>query len=103
MTDNNDRPDIEAILRDLADLKKDVAGLAGHVTGDAARATEDAVRGAATQAGESASHVYDALCSRGGRAAHAVARQVEAQPIISLLLAFGLGVLGSHLLTRRGS
>ncbi len=103
MTAAKDTPDLETILRDLSALRKDVAGLAGHVTNGAVHATDEAVHGAAAQAGQSASHVYDALYSQGARAANALARQVEEQPITSLLLAFGLGVLGSQMLTRRGS
>lgn len=114
MTATNNPPDLESILRDLAALKKDVAALAEHAARSAAQATGEALGGgaeetgeahggSATQAGQSAAHTYNLLSSECRRVAGAVARHVEEQPVTSLLLAFGLGVLGSHLLTRRGS
>jgi ElaB/YqjD/DUF883 family membrane-anchored ribosome-binding protein len=103
MAMTNGTPDLETILNDLAALKKDMASLAENAARGAAQATGDAVSGAAAQASESATRAYEAMCSQGGRAAKAMARHVEEQPVTSLLLAFGLGVLGSQLLNRRGS
>ncbi|MDR3440537.1 hypothetical protein [Telmatospirillum sp.] len=89
-------PDLHAIMNDIASLKHDLAMLAGHWKDSAVDTTSDA----AGQIGKEASRLYDNLASQGGRSADAIGRQIEKQPVMSLLLAFALGFLGSRLLPR---
>ncbi len=104
-------PELEAIISDIASLKHDIATLAGHLrsggvnaASDAARGAagqlSDAARGAAGQLSDEALRVYENLAAQGQRSAKAIGRQVEEQPVMSLLLAFALGLLGGRLLSR---
>ena|ERR1700733_14814406 len=93
-------PDLRAIISDIASLKTDLAALAGHLKAGAVNVTGDAARNAVGQLGDQASRVYDNLAAQGRRSAEAIGRQVEEQPIMTLLLAFALGFIGSRLLSR---
>ncbi len=95
-------PDLHAILNDIASLKRDLATLTGHLRDGAVNATSDA-RSAAGHLGDEAVRLYENLASQGERSAKAITRQVEEQPVMSVLLAFALGFLGSRLLSRRRS
>ena len=93
-------PDLRAIISDIASLKNDLATLASHLKAGAVNATSDAARNAVGQLGDQASRAYENLAAQGKRSAKAIGRQVEDQPIMSLLLAFALGFVGSRLLSR---
>jgi len=93
-------PDLRAIMSDIASLKSDLATLAGHLKAGAVNATGDVARSAVGQLGDRASRVYENLAVQGKRSAQAISDQVEEQPVMSLLLAFALGFVGSRLLPR---
>jgi hypothetical protein len=90
------KTDIEAIGDDIASLKRDLAALAEHVK----RGAVSSATGAAAQLSSEAAEIYDRLASEGANSARALSRQVEAQPLTSLLIAFALGFIGSRLLPR---
>jgi hypothetical protein len=71
-------PDMETIAKDIAALKRDLTALAGHFKTD----TMDSAEAAARQA------------------AKRLTDQVERQPVLSLLAAFGIGFAVSRLLSR---
>ena len=97
---NGASPDLQTIVSDVAALKRDLASLVRKVrtdvSGDVARA-----RGAAGHLGGEASRVYETAASRGERSVRAIGRQVEKRPVVSLLVAFAIGVIGSRMLSRR--
>ena len=93
-------PDLRAIISDIASLKNDLATLASHLKAGAVNVTGDAARHAVGQLGDQAARVYDNLAAQGKRSAEAIGRQVEDQPVTSLLLAFALGFISSGLLSR---
>jgi hypothetical protein len=66
--------DLKAIAGDIAELKRELAGLASRIADD--------------------------LSDEGERAAEALGRQVEEQPVLSLLLAFAAGFIASRILSR---
>ena len=76
------RADIEALKRELAKLMADVK------TG--------ATKGAANEA----YRLFDAIAGENAEAAEALRRYVEARPLTALLIAFGVGFVGSRLLRR---
>jgi ElaB/YqjD/DUF883 family membrane-anchored ribosome-binding protein len=94
------RPDLEVILNDIASLKRDLAELIGHVKTGATEGTRAAARNAVEQIGDEASRAYERLAAQGERSVKAISRQVEEQPIMSLLLAFAIGFIGSRMLSR---
>jgi hypothetical protein len=68
-------PDLGSILNDIASLKRDFAALAHHL--------KDGT-----------------LPTRGQCSIKAISRQVEEQPVLSMLIAFAAGFIGSQLLSR---
>ncbi|HLY57224.1 MAG TPA: hypothetical protein VKS60_16795 [Stellaceae bacterium] len=91
--------DLNAIRSDIARLKSDLASLMHGLGRDAAGPVPRA-RKAIGDLGDEALRIADTLTAQGGRAAKAIGRQVGEQPVVSLLLAFAAGFLGSRLLPR---
>ena len=90
------KTDLEAITDDISALKRDLAALVEHVkSGAVASAT-----GAATQLSDEAHDLYGRLAAEGANSAKMISRQVEEQPLVSLLVAFAIGFVGSRLLPR---
>jgi hypothetical protein len=71
-------PDMETIANDIAALKRDLAKMASNFKTDTMDSAEAAAREAAKR----------------------LADQVERQPVVSLLAAFGIGFAVSRLLAR---
>jgi ElaB/YqjD/DUF883 family membrane-anchored ribosome-binding protein len=92
--------DLDAIGDDVALLKRDLSRLMEHVkngTYDVAKgSTQDAVE----RLSDEAERLYRALSRKGERSIKAVGRQVEEQPLTSLLIAFGVGLISGRLLAR---
>jgi ElaB/YqjD/DUF883 family membrane-anchored ribosome-binding protein len=91
--------ELQTITSDVAALKRDLATLARAMKTDL---SEDAARAhsAVGQLGDEALRVYENFAAQGERSVKAIGRQVEEQPIMSLLVAFAVGFLGSRLLSR---
>ena len=81
---------------DISALKRDVSSLLEHLQRDASASAHNAV----AQLDDSAHRAYRALASTGSRSIEQVGKQVEAQPVMALLLALGVGYLGGRLLSR---
>jgi hypothetical protein len=97
---NGSSPDLEAIVSDLASLRRDITTLTDHLKIDAIDGVRGAAREAAGHLGDEAERLYSSLAAQGERSLKALGRQVEEQPMMSLLLAFALGFAGSRLLSR---
>jgi hypothetical protein len=89
-------PDLDAIVSDLASLRRDLAALTAHLKIGAVSGAKGAARDVAGEA----ERLYGNLAAQGERSMKALGRQVEEQPVMSLLLAFALGFAGSRLLSR---
>jgi ElaB/YqjD/DUF883 family membrane-anchored ribosome-binding protein len=92
--------DFDAIVDDLAALKRDLAVLVSQIKSGARKGANGAAENAFDQLGDGINHLYDSAAVQGTRAAKAIGRQVEEQPVASLLLAFGVGFIASRLLIR---
>ena len=92
-------PDLRAIMGDVETLKHDLATLIRHRKDGIAEDIAHA-RGAVGQLGDQAVHAYENLAAQGQRSVKAIGRQVEEQPVLSLLLAFAAGFIGSRMLSR---
>ncbi len=88
--------DIKALMADFAALRADVARLTSSLKTDAVRAAESA----ATQVNTEATRLMGSATDAGKSSVAAVERQVDAHPLVSLMLAFSLGFVGSRLLTK---
>ena len=103
------KPDVEtptdfhAIADDLAALRRDFAALLSQMSqmkSGAYKGVNDAAESALGQLGDRANHLFDSVAAQGERSAEAIRRQVEEQPVMSLLIAFGGGFIVSRLLSR---
>ena len=81
---------------DIAALKRDVAGLIEHLKLGATAG----VQSASDQIDDSAHRVCRTVSAEGQRAANAISRRVEAQPLVALLVALGVGYVGGRMLSR---
>lgn len=89
-------PDVAALQDDIAALKHDLSSLLEHLKIGASN-------GAQTAAGrldDGAQKIYRNVAAEGDRAAKAIGRQVEEQPLVALLIALGIGYVGGRLLSR---
>ncbi len=100
------KPDVEtpaefdAIVDDLAALRRDFAALMSQMKSGALKGANDAAENTLGQLGDRANHLYDSVAAQGGRLAKAIGLQVEERPVMSLLIAFGVGLIASRLLSR---
>jgi ElaB/YqjD/DUF883 family membrane-anchored ribosome-binding protein len=92
--------DLQAITSDIASLKHDLAELTRHLKLAASEKVRTAAQSVVEQIGDEASRTYENLTAQGKRSAKAIGRQVEEQPLMSLLLAFAVGYLGGRMLSR---
>jgi ElaB/YqjD/DUF883 family membrane-anchored ribosome-binding protein len=92
--------DFDAIVRDVAALRQDFADLMSQMKSGALKGTNDAAEDILGQLGDRANHLYDSVTAQGQRSVKAIGRQVEERPVVSLLVAFGVGFIASRLLTR---
>jgi ElaB/YqjD/DUF883 family membrane-anchored ribosome-binding protein len=92
--------DIEQVKDDIAALKRDLALLISTMTSAAVDGSGAAVRESAEQLSEGARVLYEKVAAQGDRTVKAVGQQIEAQPVLSLLVAFGVGFCASRLLSR---
>jgi len=98
VTESN--PDLDAIVSDLASLRRDLSALTDHLKAGAINGAKGATLDVAGHLGDEAERLYGNLAAQGERSMKALGRQVEEQPVMSLLLAFALGFAGSRLLSR---
>jgi hypothetical protein len=92
-------PDLAAIVSDLASLRRDITTLTDHLKIGAINGAKGAAQDVAGHLGDEAERLYGKLVAQGERSMMAIGRQVEEQPIMSLLLAFALGFAGSRWLS----
>lgn len=90
----------DAIVDDLAALKRDFAAMMSQMKSGAFKSANDAAENILGQLGDRAEHLYDSVAAQGARSTKAIGRQVEEKPILSLLIAFGVGFIASRLLNR---
>jgi ElaB/YqjD/DUF883 family membrane-anchored ribosome-binding protein len=90
----------DTIVDDLGMLKRDIGRLMDQMKTGAVDGASEAAQNLLNQLNERASDIYDNLSDQGERSVKAISRQVEERPITSLLVAFGVGMIVSRLLSR---
>jgi len=88
--------DLDTIREDIDALRKDLARLMEHVKSGAM----DNIAGQVEEMSDEARRLYNRAIAEGERGADVLARQVEERPLTSLLIAFGLGFIGSRIILR---
>ncbi len=86
---SGDNHDLDAIVKDIGALKKDIAALMEHVKESATETVTGETR-----------RLYGALATESEQSVAALTRRVEERPLLSLLIAFGVGFIGSQLVRR---
>lgn len=95
---STDSPNVTlaSLQDDVAALRRDLGSLLNHIkTGGAASA-----QAAAEQIEDGAANLFQGASDEGRKAAGAIIRQVEAQPVLALLVVLGVGFVGGRLLSR---
>ncbi len=92
--------DLDAIGDDVAILKRDLSRLMEHMKNGTYDVATGSARDAVERLSNEADQLYRGLAKQGNRSIRAVSRQVEEQPLASLLVAFGIGLIGGRLLGR---
>jgi len=92
--------DFDAIVRDIAALRQDFADLMNQMKSGALKGANGVAENVLGDLSDKANHLYDSVTAQGERSVKAVSRQVEERPMVSLLVAFGVGFIASRLLSR---
>jgi ElaB/YqjD/DUF883 family membrane-anchored ribosome-binding protein len=90
----------DTIVDDLGTLKRDLARLMDQMKSGAIDGASETAQNLLSQINERASDLYENMSDQGERSVKALTRQVEERPITSLLVAFGIGLIASRLLSR---
>lgn len=94
----------ETLKKDLDELRAAIDALASDVNTMSKSMSDDLAaraKSTASKARESAAGMAEDVMEKGKQTADAVEAKVQANPLQSLLMAFGLGVLLSQLINRR--
>jgi ElaB/YqjD/DUF883 family membrane-anchored ribosome-binding protein len=92
--------ELEAIMSDIASLRLDLGALAEHFKTSPIDGATNAARDAAARVSGEARRIYDNLAEQGQSSMKALGRHVEEQPVMTLLVAFAIGLIGGRLLSR---
>ncbi len=93
---SNRDSDLAALQADLAALKRDVADLVQNLKTGASNTAQSA----AANVEEGVRQLYRGIAAEGEKSVKAIGQQVEEQPFLSLLIAFGIGYFGGVLMAR---
>jgi ElaB/YqjD/DUF883 family membrane-anchored ribosome-binding protein len=94
------RVDMDAIVRDIANLREDLSRLVTHVRSTTANGASAAVQATREQLSSTVSDAYDAVAARGQESAKALSRQMDEHPLAGILIAFAVGLIGGRTLFR---
>ena len=92
--------DLDALGDDVALLKRDLSRLMEHVKTGTYDVAKGSTHEAVERLSEEADRLYRTVSKRSDRSIKAIGRQVEEQPLTSLLVAFGIGLISGRLLGR---
>jgi ElaB/YqjD/DUF883 family membrane-anchored ribosome-binding protein len=91
---NLSQSELDRLVEDVQALKRDVAKLAEHSRGAVWNGAADT----ANAIGAEAQRLYDEVATKGRDQVKRVSGQVQEKPIMSILIAFGIGFLGGRIL-----
>jgi ElaB/YqjD/DUF883 family membrane-anchored ribosome-binding protein len=92
--------DLDSIGDDVAVLKRDLSRLMEHMKNGTYDVATESARDAVERLSNEADQIYRSLAKHGNRSIKSISRQVEEQPLASLLVAFGVGLISGRLLGR---
>ena len=92
--------DLDAIGDDVALLKRDLSRLMEHMKNGTYDVAKETTHDAVARISDEVDQLYRGLTKQGGKSIRTVSRHVEEQPLASLLVAFGIGLISGRLLGR---
>jgi len=99
--------DFDTVVADIATLKRDVSKVLEQIKAvtvngavDSMSDAVDSIEDLAGNVSNEATKLYKAASKRGRKLAGTIERQVDDQPVMSLLVAFTIGLFASRLFSR---
>ena len=92
--------DLSAIGDDVVLLKRDISRLMDHLKNGTFDVAKESTQDAVERLSDEADRLYRSLAKQSDRSVKAISRQVEEQPLASLVVAFGIGLISGRLLSR---
>jgi len=92
--------DLSTIGDDVVLLKRDLSRLMDHLKNGTFDAAKESTHEVVERLSDEADRLYRSLTKQSERSVKAISRQVEEQPLASLLVAFGIGLISGRLLSR---
>jgi len=92
--------DLASLSDDVVTLKRDIASLMEHIREGGFDVAKGTASDAIDKLSEETRRLYRRVAAEGERSVKAVSRRVEEQPLSSLLIAFGIGLVSGRLLSR---
>src|SRR5690242_16263409 len=89
-------PSLDKIVDDIATLRRDISALTAQLRSGAVKGAGETIDELSGKAKE----LYGTLADQSERSAKLLSEQVREQPLLSLVIAFLLGMIGSRLLSR---
>ncbi len=93
-------PDADEVRADITALTRDLAALIDKIKIVAADSSSEAIRDSVEALGGQAGKLYEKVTVTGNSAARTVGKQIEAKPVLSLLIAFSIGFCASRFFSR---
>jgi ElaB/YqjD/DUF883 family membrane-anchored ribosome-binding protein len=92
--------DLSTIGDDVVLLKRDLSRLMDHLKNGTFDVAKESTQEVVARLSDEADRLYRGLTKQSERSVKAISRQVEEQPLASLLVAFGIGLISGRLLSR---
>ena len=92
--------DLSTIGDDVVLLKRDISRLMDHLKNGTFDVAKESTQEVVERLSDEADRLYRSLTKQSHRSVKAISRQVEEQPLASLLVAFGIGLISGRLLSR---
>ena len=92
--------DLSTIGDDVVLLKRDLSRLMDHLKNGTFDVAKESTQEVVEQLSDETDRLYRSLTKQSGRSVKAISRQVEEQPLASLVVAFGIGLISGRLLSR---
>jgi ElaB/YqjD/DUF883 family membrane-anchored ribosome-binding protein len=92
--------DLSTIGDDVVMLKRDLSRLMDHLKNGTFDVAKESTQEVVERLSDETDRLYRSLTKQSGRSVKAISRQVEEQPLASLVVAFGIGLISGRLLSR---
>jgi len=92
--------DLSTIGDDVVLLKRDLSRLMDHLKNGTFDVAKESTQEVVERLSDETDRLYRSLTKQSGRSVKAISRQVEEQPLASLIVAFGIGLISGRLLSR---